>query len=142
MFQDHYGPGPLGPYGPGPLGPYGPGPLGPYGPGPLTILKNILSQICSRTIFEINTAPGACLLAYMLLEQYAFQILFKYSPGPYLKSTLLQVHVCYMLLEQYAFQIWSWSIFKQYLKSILLHPGAYSKHTPGAVLISVVLEHI
>ena len=38
------------------------GPLGPYGPGPLIILKNILSQICSRTILEINTAPGACLL--------------------------------------------------------------------------------
>ena len=30
-----------------------------YGPGPLIILKNILSQICSRTIFEMHTAPGA-----------------------------------------------------------------------------------
>ena len=42
-------------------GPYGPGPLGPYGPGPLIILKNILSLIWSRTIFEKHrpTAPGA-----------------------------------------------------------------------------------
>ena len=39
--------------------PYGPGPLGPYGLGPLIILKNILSWICSRTIFEKHTAPGA-----------------------------------------------------------------------------------
>ena len=29
------------------------------GPGPLIILKNILSWICSRTIFENHTAPGA-----------------------------------------------------------------------------------
>ena len=29
------------------------------GPGPLIILKNILSQMCSRTIFEKHTAPGA-----------------------------------------------------------------------------------
>ena len=36
----------------------GPDP-GPYAPGPLIILKNILSQICSRrTIFKQHTAPG------------------------------------------------------------------------------------
>ena len=40
----------------------GPGPKGPYGPGLLIVLKNILSQICSGTIFEIRTSPGACLL--------------------------------------------------------------------------------
>ena len=40
-------------------GPYGPGPLGPYGPEPLIILKNILSYICSRAIFEKHTALGA-----------------------------------------------------------------------------------
>ena len=34
--------------------------VGPYGPGPLIIWKNILSQICSRIIFEMYTAPGAC----------------------------------------------------------------------------------
>ena len=39
----------------------------------------------------------------MLLEQYAFQILFKYAPAPYLKSTLLHEHVCCMLLVQYAY---------------------------------------
>ena len=40
-------------------GPYGPQPYAsePYGV-PLIILKNIVSQICSRTISE-NTAPGA-----------------------------------------------------------------------------------
>ena len=43
-----------------------------YGPGPLIILKNILSQICSRTIFEINTAPGA--YRNLFLEQCWFQI--------------------------------------------------------------------
>ena len=35
---------------------YGPG---PYGARPLIILKNFLSQICSRTIVEKFTAPGA-----------------------------------------------------------------------------------
>ena len=34
-----------------------------------------------------------------------------YGPGPYLKCTLLQNHVCYMLLKQQAFQKWSWSIW-------------------------------
>ena len=29
---------------------------------PLIILKNVVSQICFRAIFEINTASGACLL--------------------------------------------------------------------------------
>ena len=59
-------------------GPYGPGALGPYGPGPLIILKNILSQICSRTILEINTAPGACLL---------------YAPGAVLISNVVLEHI-------------------------------------------------
>ena len=31
----------------------------PYSPGPFITLKNILSQICSRTIFEKYTAPEA-----------------------------------------------------------------------------------
>ena len=31
----------------------------PYGPGPLIILKTILCYICSRTIFEKYTVPGA-----------------------------------------------------------------------------------
>ena len=62
-------------YGPGP---YGPGPLGPYGPGPLIILKNILSQICSRTIFEMHAAPGACLL---------------YAPGAVCFSNMVLAHI-------------------------------------------------
>merc|ERR1712240_724030 len=33
----------------------------------------------------------------------------KYAPGPCLKCTLLQGHVCHMLLEHYAFQMWSWT---------------------------------
>ena len=46
---------------------YGPGPYtpGPYGPEPFVIcnLKEFLSQIYSRTIiFEMHTAPEACLL--------------------------------------------------------------------------------
>ena len=46
-------------YGPGPVAPgqYAPG---SYGPGPLIIWKNILSQIYSRIMFEMLTAPGAC----------------------------------------------------------------------------------
>ena len=32
-------------------------------------------------------------------------------PGPYLKGTLLQVHIANMLLKHYAFEIWSWVIF-------------------------------
>ena len=50
----------------------------PDGPGPLIILKNILSQICSRTIFKINTAPGACLL---------------YDPGAVLISNMVLEHI-------------------------------------------------
>ena len=60
---------------------YGPGPLGPYGPGPLIILKNNLSQICSRTIFETHTcrsrsmfaslyAPGAVCISNIVLEHF------------------------------------------------------------------------
>ena len=37
-------------------------PLGQYGPRPFIIWKNSLSQIWSRTIFEMHTAPGACLV--------------------------------------------------------------------------------
>ena len=36
--------------------------------------------------------------------------LVKYTPGPYLKFTLLQEQVYHMVLEQYAFQVWSWNI--------------------------------
>ena len=50
-----------------------------YGPGPFIIRKNFWSQICSRTIFVMHTAPGACLLcapgavcfSIMVLEHYA-----------------------------------------------------------------------
>ena len=48
---------------------HGPGPAcpGPYGPelaapGQLIIWKNILSQICSRSIIWMHTTPGAYLL--------------------------------------------------------------------------------
>ena len=44
----------------------------------------------------------------------------KYAPGPCLKCTLLQGHVCHMLLEHYAFQMWSWSIFNLEYSSRLL----------------------
>ena len=78
---------------------YGPGPAGPgsYGPGPLIILKDILSQICSRSIIWMHTAPGAYLLrapgavciSNMILEQMWLRIFFQiindpepYGPGP------------------------------------------------------------
>ena len=51
-------------------------------------LKEFSKSNISRTIFEMYTAPGACLL---------------YAPGAGCFSN--------MLLERYAFQIWSWSIF-------------------------------
>ena len=54
------GPGPHG-QGPAVLEPYGPG---PYGPGPLT-WKNILSQICSRSIASCSWSS----------------VRFKYDPG-------------------------------------------------------------
>ena len=55
--------------------PLGPGPYAPWpnGPGPLIIWKNVLSQICSRTISKMHTAPGACLL-YAPEAVTAFQI--------------------------------------------------------------------
>ena len=57
----------------------GPGPaaLGPYDPGPL-IWKNILSQICSRIIFEMHTAPGVC---------------SKYAPGAMCIQIMLLEHI-------------------------------------------------
>ena len=79
-------------YGPRPYaqGPYGPG---PYGPGPLIILKNILRWICSRTIFEIHTAPyiyrkhvpEAVCIPNMVLEHTWLRKLFLIiiGPGPY-----------------------------------------------------------
>ena len=57
---------------------YGPGPLGPNGPGPLVILKNILSSICSRTIFEKHIAPGA----------YS-----KHAPGAVCFSNMILEHI-------------------------------------------------
>ena len=39
---------------------YGPYGSGPCGSGPLIIWKNIQRQICSRNIFKMHTAPGAC----------------------------------------------------------------------------------
>ena len=52
----------------------------------------------------------------------------------YLKSTLLQEHVCYMLLEQYAFQIWSWTG----LAIRILGPGAI----PLKITRKLFLVHI
>ena len=59
----------------------------------LIIWKNILSQICSRTLFEIHTAlgayskhaPGAVYTYIMLLEHIGLKALLQiiYSPGPY-----------------------------------------------------------
>ena len=46
--------------------------LGPYGSWTIHYLKEFLSQICSRTIFEMHGAPEACLL--YAPQQYAFQI--------------------------------------------------------------------
>ena len=51
---------------------------GLYGPGPLIIWKNIRSQICSRIIFEMDTAPGAC---------------SKYAPGPMSIQIMLMEHI-------------------------------------------------
>ena len=66
---------------------------GPYGPGPLIILKNFLSQICSRTIFEKHTAPGAyskhasraVCISNMVLEHIWLRKFFQIinGPGPY-----------------------------------------------------------
>ena len=81
-----------GPYAPEPhvLGPYAPV---PYNPGPLIIWKNILRQICSRTIFEMHTAqgaygkhaPGAVCIQIMLLEHIWLRalLLIVYASGPY-----------------------------------------------------------
>ena len=71
---------------------YGPGPVapGPYDPWPLIIWKNILSQICSRIIYEMHTAPGACskyvpgavYIQIMLLEHILLRIFFQIINGP------------------------------------------------------------
>ena len=61
---------------------YGPGPAAP---GPFIIWKNIVSQICSRIIFEMHTAPGACsryapgavYIQIMLLEHIWLRIFFQ-----------------------------------------------------------------
>ena len=63
---------------------------GPYGPVLFIILKNILSQICSRTISEKHTAPGAyskhapgavCILD-MVLEHIWLKKFFQIINGP------------------------------------------------------------
>ena len=64
---------------------YGPGPLEPYGPGSLIILKNILSWICSMTIFEKHTAlgahskhaPGAVCISNMVLSIFELENSFR-----------------------------------------------------------------
>ena len=67
----------------------------PYGPEPLIILKNILSYICSSTIFEKHTAqgvyskhvPGAVCISNMGPRAKFFQIInvpgLAYGPEPY-----------------------------------------------------------
>ena len=102
------------------------------------MLLDNTNQHCSRSMFAICS-----------WSMYAFQILFKYAPGPYLKSTLLQEHVCYMLLEQYAFQIWSWSIFNlEYFSRLLMvqdhkvlmvldHTIRTKSHKSGTVVNSI-----
>ena len=58
-------------------------------------------------------------------------ILSSNSPGPYLKSTLLQEHIANMLLEQFAFQIRSWSIWLRKFFQIINGPGPYYINGPG-----------
>ena len=56
-----------------------------YGRGPFIIWKSFPSQLCFRTIFEMHTAPGACLLyaagavcfSNMVLEHMQLRIFFK-----------------------------------------------------------------
>ena len=72
---------------------YGPGPYAPapYGPGPLIIWKNILSQICSRSIIWMHTipwasllyAPGAVCILSMVLEHIWLRIFFQIINGPW-----------------------------------------------------------
>ena len=62
----------------------------PYGPGPFIIWKNFLNQICFKTIFEMHTAPGACVLyapgsvcfLNMVLEHIKLRIFFKIIKSP------------------------------------------------------------
>ena len=74
----------------------GPGPYGAHGPddpGSLIGWKNILSQICSRIIFKMHTAPRACgqyaqgavYMQIMLLDHIWLRIFFQIinGPGPY-----------------------------------------------------------
>ena len=59
---------------------------GPYGPGLCMILKNLLWQICSRTIFEKHTAPGA-----YRKHAPAPGAVCKYGPGVYLTQKFVQM---------------------------------------------------
>ena len=77
-----------------------------YGPGPLIIWKDFLSQICSRTIFKMRTAPGACLLYALGAVYFSFSIFFKiingtvpYGPGPYVEAKISKKRliVCIMI---------------------------------------------
>ena len=71
---------------------YGPEPAtpGPYGSEPLIIRKNIPSQICSRSIIWMHTAPGAYLLhareavciSDMIHEHIKLRIFFQIINGP------------------------------------------------------------
>ena len=86
---------------------------GAAAPGAWIIWGNILSQICSRSIFECPNAPGA----------YS-----KYAPGAYSKCSMLQEHLANMLQEHIQNAQCSRSMFK---------------YAPGAVYIQIMLlEHI
>ena len=67
-----------------------------YGPGPFIILKNFLSEICSKTILEKHTAPeayskhapGAVCISNMVLNHIRLRKFFQiingtglYDPG-------------------------------------------------------------
>ena len=55
---------------------YGPGPLGPYGSGPFIIWKNFSkSNMLQDHIWNAHCSIMKEHVCYMLLEQYAFQIL-------------------------------------------------------------------
>ena len=96
---------------------YGPGPLGHYCSGTFIIWKNCLSQICSRTIFEMHTA-GVCLL---------------YAPGAVSFSNMVLQHILNfnssrlsMVLDQKVQRI-IWSSIISRGQNLKTHTDSYFK---------------
>ena len=92
--------------------------VGHYGPpGPLTIWKNVLNQICSRSIFWMHAAPGT---GRPLWSSWTINNLEECSESNMLQEHFLNAHCSRSIY----LTSWSWTISRgQNLKKAWKMPG-------------------